>query len=315
MRTYILRRLALMPLTLLGVSILSFALIRALPADAATIRLGAQGSACEECVEVVRKELGLDKSKPEQYLTWLSKAVRGDFGLSTATRQEIAPELRKRFVTTLELGTLTILLTLAIGVPVGVISAVRNGTISDYTMRTFSIVGLSVPSFWLGTLVIYLPAYWWGWTPVREWQGFTADPLSAAGLLLVPALVLAVSGSAYVARIVRSSMVEAMHADFVRTARAKGLKERQVVWTHVFRNSVLTLLTVLGLQFGLILGGSIVIEQLFAIPGMGSMAAKAVADRDHQTIQAVTVTIAASFLLVTLIVDVLYAWADPRLRA
>ncbi|WP_322797260.1 ABC transporter permease [Tepidiforma sp.] len=315
MRTYILRRLALFPLTLFGVSILSFALIRALPSDAATIRLGASGSACEECIEVVRKELGLDKSKPEQYLLWLGNALQGDFGLSTATRREITPELRQRFLTTLELGLLTVLFTLAIGVPVGALSAVKAHTFGDYTARFFSILGLSVPSFWLGTLVIYLPANWWGWTPVKQWRGFTDDPTGHLGLLLLPALVLAISASAYVARIVRSSMIEAFYADYVRTARAKGLHERRVVWLHVFRNSLLTLLTVIGLQFGLILGGSIVIEQLFAIPGMGSMAAKAVLDRDHQTIQAVTVTIAASFLLVTLVVDVLYAWADPRLRA
>lgn len=315
MREYILRRLALFPLTLLGVSILSFTLIRALPADAATIRLGASGSACEECIEVVRKELGLDKSKPEQYLLWLGNALRGDFGLSTATRREITPELRDRFLTTLQLGVVTVVFTLAIGVPVGVLSAVRAHSAADYTARFLSILGLSVPNFWLGTLVIYLPAYWWGWTPVKEWRGFAEDPLGHVGLLILPALVLSIGTSAYVARIVRSSMLEALYADYVRTARAKGLNERSVVWIHAFRNSLLTLLTVLGLQFGLVLGGSIVIEQLFAIPGMGSMAAKAVFDRDHQTIQAVTVTIAASFLTVTLIVDVIYTWADPRLRA
>ncbi|PFG73601.1 ABC transporter permease [Tepidiforma thermophila] len=314
MRTYILRRLALFPVTLLGVSILSFTLIRALPADAATIRLGASGSACEECIAVVKKELGLDKSKPEQYLLWLGNALRGDFGLSTATRREITPELRDRFFTTLQLGLVTVFFTLAIGVPIGALSAVRAHSVGDYTARFFSILGLSVPNFWLGTLVIYLPAYWWGWTPVKQWRGLTEDPVTHFALLVLPALVLAIGASAYVARIVRSSMIEALYADYVRTARAKGLKEQSVVWVHVFRNSVLTLLTVLGLQFGLILGGSIVIEQLFGIPGMGSMAAKAVADRDHQTIQAVTVTIAASFLMVTLIVDVLYAWADPRLR-
>jgi peptide/nickel transport system permease protein len=315
MRTYILRRLALLPLTLFGVSILSFTLIRALPSDAATIRLGASGSACEECIEVVRKELGLDRSKPEQYLLWLGNALRGDFGLSTATRRPVAPELRSRFMTTLELGLLTVALTLAIGVPVGAISAVRAHSTGDYAARFFSILGLSIPNFWLGTLVIYLPANWWGWTPVRDWVSFSRDPVGNVTLLVIPAAVLAIGSSAYVARIVRSSMIEALYSDYVRTARAKGLGEFVVVMRHVFRNAVLTLLTVIGLQFGLILGGSIVIEQLFAIPGMGSMAAKAVLDRDHQTIQAVTVTMAAVFLVITLIVDVLYVWVDPRLRA
>lgn len=314
MSAYIARRLLLFPFILLGVSVLSFTLIRALPSDAATLRLGASGSSCEQCVATVRKELGLDKSKPEQYLLWLQGALRGDFGLSTATRQEITPELRDRLGTTLELAVVTIVMTLLIGVPVGAISAIKSGSLVDYVARFFSILGLSVPSFWLGTLVVTLPAYWWGWTPVKQWKTLGDDPLQNLALLLLPALVLAVSSSAYVARIVRSSMLEVYYSDHVRTARAKGLPERRVVWAHVFRNSLLTLLTVIGLQFGLILGGSIVIESIFTVPGMGSMAAKAVADRDHQTIQAVTVTIAACFLLITLLVDVAYAWVDPRIR-
>jgi len=314
MRNYIIRRLAFFPIILLGVSILSFTLVRALPGDASTIRLGASGSACEECKRTVIKELGLDKSKPEQYILWLKGAVRGDFGLSTSTRREISPELRDRWFTTLQLGVLTIALTLLIGIPVGAVSAVKSGSILDYSARFFSILGLSVPGFWLGTLVVYMPAYWWGVTPVRNWATLTGDPVSHFGLLILPSVVLAISSSAYVARIVRSSMIEVLYSDHVRTARAKGLRERSVILSHVFRNSLLTLLTVVGLQFGLILGGSIVIETVFTIPGMGSMAMSAVLNRDYPAVQAVTVTIAASFMLITLLVDLAYAWVDPRIR-
>jgi peptide/nickel transport system permease protein len=312
MRAYVLRRLLLLPFLLLGVSILSFTMVRALPGDASTIRLGAAGSACEDCVRLVRKELGLDKSKPEQYVLWLKNSLQGDFGVSTATRREISPELRERAFNTIQLGTITIIFTLLIGIPVGAISAIKPGSLLDYFVRFFSILGLSVPGFWIATLVVVMPSYWWGWTPVKQWATLTDDPLSHFGLLILPSLVLAISSSAYVARIVRSSMLEIMYSDHVRTARAKGLKERSVIFSHVFRNSLLTLLTVIGLQFGLILGGSIIIESIFSIPGMGSWAASAVANRDYPTVQAVTVTIAAAFMLITLIVDVAYAWADPR---
>ncbi|KAA0226775.1 ABC transporter permease [bacterium] len=314
MRTYIIRRLLLFPFMLLGVSILTFTLVRALPSDAATIRLGAAGSACDECRALVIKELGLDKSKPEQYLIWLKGAVQGDFGISTATRREITPELRDRAFTTFQLAVLTVVLTLAIGIPVGALSAIKAGSVVDYTARFFSILGLSIPGFWLATLIVVMPSYWWGWTPVKQWASLSGDPLSHFGLLLLPSLTLAIASSAYVARILRSSMLEVLYSDHVRTARAKGLRERSVIFSHVFRNSLLTLLTVIGLQFGLILGGSIVIESVFAIPGMGSWAASGVANRDYPTVQAVTVTIAGAFMLVTLLVDIAYAWIDPRIR-
>ncbi|MBE7519636.1 MAG: ABC transporter permease [Thermoflexaceae bacterium] len=220
MRTYIIRRLLLFPFMLLGVSILTFTLVRALPSDAATIRLGAAGSACDECRALVIKELGLDKSKPEQYLIWLKGAVQGDFGISTATRREITPELRDRAFTTFQLAVLTVVLTLAIGIPVGALSAIKAGSVVDYTARFFSILGLSIPGFWLATLIVVMPSYWWGWTPVKQWASLTGDPLSHFGLLLLPSLTLAIASSAYVARILRSSMLEVLYSD-----RAHGPRE------------------------------------------------------------------------------------------
>ncbi|MCC6381431.1 MAG: ABC transporter permease [Dehalococcoidia bacterium] len=314
MRAYVLRRLLLFPVILFAVSVITFSLIRLLPGDAAVARLGAAGAQCDTCFEQVRKELGLDKSKPEQYWIWLKDAIRGDFGLSTSTRTEVSPELRHRLWTTLQLGILAIVFTLLIGIPVGAVSAVRAGSPSDYLLRFFSILGLSVPNFWIGTLVVFMPVIWWGWTPVKDWVDLTDDPGQHFLLLLLPAVVLSISGAAYVARITRSAMLEALSSDHVRTARAKGLWERAVIMRHVLRNSMLTLLTVVGLQFGVILGGSVIIESIFAVPGIGAWIVTAVNNRDYQIVQGVTVVFAAWFLLITLLTDVLYAWVDPRIR-
>jgi peptide/nickel transport system permease protein len=313
MRTYILRRVLLFPFIVLAVSMITFFLIRALPGDAAVARLGAAGAQCDSCFDQVRRELGLDKSKPEQYWIWFRDAVRGDFGLSTATRQDVSPELRERVWNTFQLGMFTICFTLLIGVPIGIISAVKAGKPIDYVLRFLSILGLSVPSFWIATLVIFMPLIWWGWSPLENFVGW-GDPLMHIRLLALPALILSIGGSAYVARITRSAMMETLSSDFVRTARAKGLWERVVVLRHALRNSMLTLLTVVGLQFATVLGGSVVVETIFGIPGMGAWLVFAVSNRDYQIVQGVTVIFAIWFVGITLLTDVLYAWVDPRIR-
>jgi peptide/nickel transport system permease protein len=226
----------------------------------------------------------------------------------------VTSELGERFSNTLQLGLITIAFTLIIGIPIGIISAVKAGTVVDYLLRFFSILGLSVPSFWIATLVIFMPLIWWGETPLRDWATLTDDPVQHFINLLLPAIVLSIGGSAYIARITRSSMVETLSSDHVRTARAKGLRERGVILRHVLRNSMLTLLTVVGLQFGVVLGGSVVIESIFGIPGLGAWIVKGVNDRDYQIVQAVTVVFALWFLAITLITDILYAWVDPRIR-
>jgi peptide/nickel transport system permease protein len=314
MRTYILRRLLLFPVILFAVSVITFSLIRLLPGDAADAKLGAAGAQCASCQERVREEFGLDKSKAEQYWIWFQDAIRLDFGLSTYTSQDVSPELRTRFSNTLQLGLLTIFLTIIVGVPVGIISAVQNGGAWDYVLRFFTILGLSVPSFWIATLVIFMPVIWWGWSPLQDYVTFQEDPWQHFLILLLPAAILAISGAAYVARIVRSSMIETLSSDHVRTARAKGLWERAVVVRHVLRNSMLTLLTVIGLQLGVVLGGSVIIETIFTIPGMGAWLVTAVSNRDYQVVQAVAVVFALWFLTITLLTDIMYAWVDPRIR-
>jgi peptide/nickel transport system permease protein len=314
MRAYIIRRLLMVPLILLVASLLAFVLIRLVPGDATVVRLGAAGSANPEARARFRHELGLDKPVPVQYLTWLAKAAHGDFGFSTASARSINRELRDATLTTLQLAVVAILFTVLIGVPVGAISAVKQGSWIDLLLRFCSILGLSVPNFWIATLVVLMPAYWWHWTPAKQWVSLSARPLEHVLLLLLPGLVISIGGAAYVARIVRSSMLDVLHSDHVRTARAKGLAERIVIYRHVFRGSVLVLLTVLGLQFGLILGGSILIEDIFGIPGLGHMVASAVLNHDYPAVQATTMVLVSGFLLVTLLVDISYAWADPRIR-
>lgn len=314
MQAYIIRRLLLFPIILLAVSLITFSFIRILPGDAAVARLGATGAQCTSCFATVRKELGLDKPKAEQYVLWLKGAIHGDFGLSTSNSRPVAPELRERTWNTLQLGLISIVFSLILGIPIGVLSAVRPNGSMDYFMRFFSILGLSVPNFWIGTLVVFMPVIWWGWSPVKNWVNLTDDPLKHLALLLLPALVLAIGAAAYIARITRSEMLETLSSEHVRTARAKGLQERVVLIRHAIRNSMLTLLTVLGLQFGLILGGSVIIENIFTIPGIGAWIVTAVDNRDYQIVQAVSVVFAAWFLFITLLTDILYAWADPRIH-
>lgn len=319
MRNYVLRRLLLIPAVVFVISVLTFTLIRALPGDAAIARLGASGQQCESCMDQVRKELGLDKSKPEQYWIWLKGAVQLDFGLSTSTSQPVSNELGERALNTLQVGLMTILFTLLIGIPVGAISAVRRGSWLDNVLRFSSILGLSVPGFWIATLVVSLPVIWWpeGWLTnwvLLRWVDFQEDPLQHILVMVLPALTLAIGGSAYVARITRSSMLEILTSDHVRTARAKGLWERAVIMRHVMRNSMLTLLTVVGLQFGVVLGGSVIIETIFGIPGIGAWLVSAVGNRDYQIVQAIALIFALWFLAITLLTDILYAWVDPRIR-
>jgi peptide/nickel transport system permease protein len=313
MLPYILRRLAVFPIFILAVSIVTFVVIRWLPGDAALVNLGIGNATCEECRDAIRKDLGLDKSLPEQYWIWLKGAVVGDFGRSTVNRRDIAPEVQSRLQNSLEIVVAAMLLTAAFGIALGTISAVRRGTITDYSARLMSILGLSIPNFWVGTLVVLLPAIWWNWTLAGRWAGWE-DPVGHIRNVLLPAAVLALGSAAYVSRVVRSSMIEALSSDYVRTARAKGLRARNVVLSHAFRNCLLTTLTILGLQAGILLGGAVVVESIFGVPGLGLMAQQAVIARDFQTLQALTVIFAIWFISVQLVVDVLYAWIDPRIR-
>ncbi len=325
MRNYIIGRLILIPVTLFAVSALVFVFMRILPGDAAEVRCGASGLADATCIEGLRSELGLDICDDadnfgediictaEQYWKWVSEIFRGDFGHQIVPPKPIADELWWRLGNTLQLGMLSIMFSMLIGIPVGVLSAIRAGKLSDYAARFFAILALSVPNFWIGTLIVALPAFFWQQRWVPDWTGW-AEPATHLRILVIAALVLGLSSAGYLARIARSSMLEVMRSDYVRTARAKGLREMLIIVRHTFRPSMITVFTIAGLQFGLILGGSVIIEQLFGIPGLGFWIVNNVGDRDFQPIQAIVLIVATWFVLIRLLVDVGYAVIDPRIR-
>jgi len=313
MRTYILRRLIAIPLMLLLLSLVLFLLIWTLPGDASFS--AALSISDVPNLEVARERLGLDRPWYVQYFDWLGGIFQGDLGESlTPPHDSILGSVKERLPKTLEVGLLTILLSATLSVPVGVISAVRRNKPEDYLLRAGTILGISVPNFWTGTLIIIYAFVWFEWNPIQDWVDFTDDPLSNLAIVIFPAGVLAYAGAAYTARIMRSAMLEVLHSDHVRTARAKGLRERVVIFRHVFRSALIPVLTVVGLQLGTILGGAIVAEQIFAIPGMGLFALERVIARDYPAVLMVTMIFAAMFMVVTLLVDVLYTYVDPRIR-
>jgi peptide/nickel transport system permease protein len=314
MRTYIIRRLLVVPPMLVVMSFILFILLFIRPGNASLAVVGGFNDA--ESAAAFEKELGLDRPWFVQYLDWLGSAVTGDFGKSLKPpRTDVMDLISERIFTTVEIALLTIFMSALIGITVGMISAVKRNTWLDYVLRVTTIAGISVPNFWVATLLLVLPAIWWGWTPLSQnFTTFTENPIKNLSILFWPALVLSISSSAYVARIVRSSMLENLYSDHVRTARAKGLHERVVVIRHVFRSSLVTLITVLGLQFGTILGGSLIAEQIFAIPGLGLLTYEAVLTSDYILVLGAMMLFATVFLLMTLAVDILYTVVDPRIR-
>lgn len=326
MRNYVIRRLVIIPITVIIVTIIVFIFMRVLPGDAAQVRCGSAGVADETCIEVLRERLGLNicndadnvfediKCTIEQYGKWFTDIVtKWDFGYSISEEKPISEKLWGRLGNTLQLGMLSIVFSLVLGIPVGVISAVRPGRLSDYVARFFSILAISVPNFWIGTLIIFLPAYFWQVRVSPDWTGW-AEPLTHMRIIALAAFVLGLSSAGYIARIARSSMLEVLRGDYVRTARAKGLRELVIVGRHVFRPSMITVFTIAGIQLGLILGGSVIMEAIFTIPGMGAWIITGVQERDFQIIQAVTLLIAFWFMAVRFLTDIGYAYIDPRIR-
>lgn len=325
MKTYIIQRLILIPLTIIAVSILVFVFMRVIPGDAAAVRCGASGVADQTCIEGLRRELGLDicdKSTnfagdvactAEQYWKWASEIFQGDFGQEIVPPKPIADEIWWRLGNTLQLGMLSIMVSMGIGIPIGILSAIRAGKLSDYAARLFAILALSIPNFWIGTLIVALPAFFWQQRWVPDWTGWS-EPATHLQIMIIAALVLGLSSAGYLARIARSSMLEVMRSDYVRTARAKGLRETLIIVRHTFRPSMITVFTVAGLQFSLILGGSVIIEALFNIPGLGWWIVNNVGDRDFQVIQATALIFATWFVIIRLLVDIGYTYIDPRIR-
>jgi len=304
MLSYIVRRLLTLIPVMLGVYTLVFVVMQVLPGDPAKIRAGPGASA--EAIENIRHQLGLDKPVPVQYLLYLQKAVRLDFGRSFRTNQPVIDELKGRYVTTLQLTVAATVIFLSLGLPLGILAAVKRNSIWDGLAILVSLLGISMPGFWLGLLFIWYFSVKLGWFPTF---GF-----SSPRHVILPALTLASYGIAYTARYTRSSMLEELLQDYVITARAKGLRERVVLYRHALRNALIPVVTQAALGFGFMLGGAVVVEVVFTVNGVGRLIVDGILYRDYPVVQAGVLLLALNFVLVNLIADISYGLIDPRIR-
>jgi peptide/nickel transport system permease protein len=318
MYQYIVRRLLLFVPSVLGVTLVVFILMRLVPGDIATILVyeaGTEGTrAAEKAVQQIRRELGLDRPWVEQYINWLAGAFSGDFGYSYWERRPVAEILGERFPRTLQLAGMTIVLAVFWAVPLGVISAVRQDTWSDYLVRVMSVSGLSIPAFFVGVLLLYFLVRFFQWMPPLEFTGLFDNPTANLKQLIWPALAEAYYISAPITRLTRSLMLEVLREDYVRTARAKGIQERWVIYKHALRNVLIPLVTFISWSGGRLLGGIVVMELIFSVPGMGTGLIESVHHRDYPTVQAIVFMMAMIFLMLNLVVDILYGWLDPRIH-
>lgn len=314
MTTYVIGRLLLMIPTLVGVAVLTFAIMRVVPGDVVVLRYSQSGAVPQEVIDAERRELGLDRPLPQQFVEWMGDIVRLDFGRSLWTDRPVIDEIKGRFGISLELALLATLLATALALPLGVIAAVKQDTWVDYVIRVFSIGGLAMPSFWLGILVILGLVVAFRWAPPLIFVPLWEDPVENLAQLIWPALVVGYRYSAVATRMTRSSVLEVLREDYVRTARAKGLKETLVIVRHALRNSLLPVVTVLSLEFAFLFGGLVVTEQVFNVNGLGKLLVDAVAQRDYTLVQALVLMFAFLFVFVNFVVDVLYGVLDPRIK-
>ena len=313
MRQYVLRRLTLALPTLFLVSVIVFAMMRLMPGDVATRMV--EGHAYAPTLEALRKDLGLDRPVVVQYLDWVGGILlRGDFGNSYWTRQPILQEFVRRFPVTLELALLTILVSVILGVLVGIISAARQDSVSDYVGRVLAIFALSVPYFGLAVLVVVLPAIYFKWTPVWTYVAFTVSPLENLKIMIVPALVFGVTRAGPIMRIMRSALLDVLRQEYIRTAWSKGLSERTIVLRHALKNAMIPVISLVGLQMPLYIGGSVIIEAIFRLPGVGLFFFEALTRLDYPVVQSVNLIVAAMVVGLNLLIDVSYAFLDPRIR-
>ena len=313
MSRYLIRRLLLLVPTLLGVSIVVFVLVRLLPGDAVTLQLqDAKATAADEAA--LRTQLGLDRPLVIQYFDWFGNLLHGDLGHSFRSHQPITTELASRIPITFELGLLALVIGAIIATIVGIISAIRQDTWPDYISRSAAIGLIAIPGFWLATLVVTLPSVWWHWTPPLQYTDFKTDPIKNLSIMIIPAIILGLGLSGGLMRLIRTQMLEVLRQDFIRTATAKGLTESAMISRHALKNAFIPALTVLGLQVALLISGTVVLENIFVLPGMGRYLLQAVQNRDYPAIQGLNLLFAAVIIVTNLIVDLMYGWLDPRVR-
>ena len=314
MYKYVLRRVLLAVPVLVLSSLIVFGLMRVMPGDALTALMAESGNVGEKELQKLRKDLGLDLPYYKQYLVWVWQMVSFNPGDSIFTNEPMPVALRKAIPVTLELATLAMILGLVIAIPIGVLSATHQDRLSDYVGRVVAVSGLSMPEFWLGTLVITFAAIWFHWMPPIGYVSFWESPWKNLQQFLVPAAILGFRLSAATMRMTRSTVLEVLREDYVRTAWAKGLAGKIVVYKHALKNALIPVVTIVGGQLGVLLAGTVVVETIFALPGMGRLTVEAILYRDYPVVQTNVMLVAGTLVTLNLLVDMTYAWLDPRIR-
>jgi peptide/nickel transport system permease protein len=316
MTTYIIRRFVLAILVLFLVSVFVFLAMRLLPGDPVLMYMSSQAAqeVTEEQLDLIRHQYGLDKTLPQQYIAWLGGVFRGDLGKSILNKSPVVDEILRRLPITLHIGILAFIVATIVGIPAGVLCAIRRGSWLDNFVTTLSNIGITIPVFWLGILLIYAFALHLKWLPVMGYTSPFENFWMNTKQIIMPVFCLAVGPLAGNARQARSSMLEVIGKDYIRTAWSKGLRERRIVIKHALKNGLLPVVTLSGMGVGGILGGSVLVEQVFNIPGMGRLAVTSVMNQDYPYVQAITLIMAASIVLSNLVVDISYGWLDPRVH-
>jgi peptide/nickel transport system permease protein len=315
MRRYIVKRLLLMIPTLFGVAVLAFFMLRVAPGDVVELKYAGSGTfAPREAIERERAQLGLDKPLAQQFAAWIIGVARFDFGISMWTGRPILDEIKLRLELSLQLAIMATIVAVVLALPLGTLAALKQDTWVDYAVRVFSIGGLSMPSFWLGIVIILGFLTIFKWLPPLTFTPFWHDPLANLSQLIWPALAVGYRYSAMATRMTRSAVLEVLREDFVRTARAKGLWERTVVVKHGLRNALLPIITVIGLEFAFLIGGLVVTEQVFNLNGIGMLFVESITRRDYTMTQALVLLVSFAFIFMNFVIDLLYAWLDPRIR-
>ncbi len=317
MTNYIIKRLLLLIPTIFFVSVIIFFLVRFVPGSAVDVIMStmSQGGAIQVDRAAIEQALGLDVPAVVQYVRWMRDIfLHGDLGTSIIQGKPVLEMVLARVPVTFELGLLALVISTLIGLPVGIYSAVRQDTWGDYAGRTIAILMISIPIFWTATLVMIYPSIWWGWSPPVKLIPFIEDPLGNLGMFLIPAAILGMSTAGGIMRLTRTMMLEVMRQDYIKTAWAKGLSERVVIMRHGIKNAFIPVITILGVQVSMVIGGAVIIENIFCLPGLGQLALQALNQRDYPLISAITLMTAVFVLLMNLIVDIAYTWLDPRIR-
>ncbi len=319
MRAYVIRRLLLIIPTLFLVSVIVFVAMRIMPGDIVDLIISVRAPSGETDVvalrEEIRTDLELDKPIYAQYGNWVGRIlVHGDFGDSYWTRKSVMEDISNSIPVSIELGIFAVIIGLLIAIPVGIYSAIRQDTVGDYLGRSFAIFCIAVPGFWLAIMVMIFPSAYWGWSPPMQYVSFLDNLAGNLRIMAIPAVILGMGMSGTTMRMTRTMMLEVLRQDYVRTAWSKGLKERTVILRHAVKNALIPIVTLVGMQLPILVGGAVIIEQIFNLPGVGRLMLAALFNRDYPTVSAINVLVAVFVLMINLVVDMIYAYLDPRIR-